>query len=112
MEDPFRTVLFEDISPFLFESCDKEARFNLILHFIHFLGVPVTDKSIFTSPLLLTFWKRHEKASVFEFPFCHPNPGFGMYFVDSSWYRNVGEEQIQYIESSAANKKEFIRYNS
>ena len=101
--------MFEDIRPFLFDLRDIDVKFDLILNLIHFLGVPVTDNLIFASPLLYTFWKSHDNVGAFDFPFCAPNPGFGVFFTDSNWYRNIGEEQLQFIEASGANKNDFIR---
>lgn len=109
VEDPYRTVLFEDIKPFLFDIHDRDLIFNLILHFVHFLGAPVTDNTIFNSPLLYTFWKSREDTSLFDFPFSSPNSGFGVFFTDINWFRNVGEEHLNFIEASGANKNDFIR---
>lgn len=109
VEDPYRTVLFEDIQPFLFDLKDRDVIFNLILQFIHFLGVPVTENTVLNPHLLYTFWKPQENADLFNFPFSAPNPGFGVFFTDSNWYRNVGEEQLRFIEASGAYKSDFIR---
>jgi hypothetical protein len=109
VEDPYRTVLFEDIMPFLFDLKDRDVIFSLILQFIHFLGVPVTDNTILNSPLLYTFWKQQDDVKLFDFPFSAPNPSFGVFFTDASWYRNIGEEQLKFIQASGANKSDFIR---
>lgn len=117
VEDPFRSVLFDDMRPYLFELSHSESKQLLILSFLHFLGFPLLRafplQSTDISPLY-TFWDPQSLSGssddvLFEFPVASVQSSFSALFSDAPWFKAMNKEQIKFVQNSGILKKEFIR---
>ena len=113
IDDPFRTVLFEDIAPFLIDIKSDAARYKLLLCFLSWLGVPLDPTKRSSEATLVqsvvTFWEKLEDPGLFNFPIPTSAPLFSSLFYDSFWFNAIGKEQIQFVHESNAGKIDFIR---
>jgi hypothetical protein len=107
LEDPFRTVLFDDLRPFLFDLKEKESKPFLVQEFMRFLGLPLEGEMKELDRVLYTFFdEKHDKA--FGFPLESGCGTLGAVQVDPYWFPSVSSDTVNYINISGAYKKEFL----
>jgi tetratricopeptide (TPR) repeat protein len=122
-DDPYQTVLFEDIKPFLFEIKSHSKKAHLIDLFLEFLGVPLglgraSTHMMYQDVFLCDDFSYdtyrnwvlgHETNCSMKCPFVfYPHGIDSFYDISSTWPSSLCKEHLQSIQIGKADGLEFV----